>query len=198
MRSNNLPSHATGEYPIRPGSEAYGYDHNPGSIRAQSILLRLPAEPVLAAKPSCVPMGMIGFAVTGVAIYNAFDAAGRDAPAHEMQDLCSGHPQRTGQYHYHNLSPCLSADDPDAPVGWMLDGFPILGPVDGNGKRYTNDDLDACHGTTGPVTIDGKTVIMYHYRFTDEFPYSIGCFSGTPIDAGMFGPPRGGPPPIRH
>ena len=52
-------------------------------------------------------MGMIGFTVTGVALYNALDAAGRDAAAHEVQDLCDGHPQGRGQYHYHSSSPCL-------------------------------------------------------------------------------------------
>ncbi len=181
VRSNNLPNHATGEFPIRPGTEAYQYDRNPNHIGAQDILLSLPARPKIASSPTCVPMGMIGFAVSGVAIYNALDARGRDAPAHEIQDLCNGHPERSSQYHYHDWSPCLEGKDRDAPVGWILDGFPILGPVDSSGKRYTDADLDACHGMTGPVNIGGTTVTMYHYRFTDEYPYTIGCFKGTPL-----------------
>ncbi len=189
VRANSLPVHATGEYPVRAGSEAYSFDRNPNSVGARTVLLRLPAEPGRAAQPSCVPMGMIGFAVSGVAIYNALDGGGRDAPAHEIQDLCNGHPEFSGQYHYHNLSPCLAASDSDAPVGWMLDGFPILGPVNSFGKRYTNADLDACHGRIGPVRIEGELREMYHYRFTDEYPYSIGCFVGTPIASAMVGPP---------
>jgi hypothetical protein len=191
VRANNLPDHATGEFPIRPGTEAYQYDRNPNHIGAQEILLTLPAEPQAAAQPSCVPMGMIGFAVSGVAIFNALDARGDDAPAHEIQDLCNGHPERTAQYHYHSWSPCLEKDnkDKDAPVGWMLDGFPILGPVDAKGKEYTDADLDACHGIVGPVDIDGQRVVTYHYRFTDEYPYTIGCFRGTPIATRFTGMP---------
>lgn len=191
VRANNLPLHPSGEFPVRPGTTAYQYDRNPNHIGEQSILLRLPAAPEPAQVPHCVPMGMIGFALSGVAIFNAFDAGGRDAPAYEIQDKCNGHPERTSQYHYHNWSPCLEVADPDAPVGWILDGYPILGPVDGKGHHYTDADLDECHGMVGPVMIDGRQVVTYHYRFTDEFPYTIGCFKGAPIDV-----PRQGPRPF--
>jgi YHYH protein len=142
-----------------------------------------------------VPMGMIGFALSGVAIFNAFDLSGRDAPAYEIQDRCNGHPELTSQYHYHDWSPCLKASDPDAPVGWILDGFPILGPVDATGHEYTSAELDACHGMKGPVLIDGKRVLTYHYRFTRAFPYTIGCFKGAPIKALRPMPPQFPPPP---
>ena len=181
VRSNNLPGHATGVYPIQRGTAAYDYDRNPNSIRRQPILLRLPAEPKAAAAPSCVPMGMIGFALSGVAIFNAFDLSGRDAPAYEIQDSCNGHPELTGQYHYHDWSSCLGGGDPDAPVGWMLDGFPILGPHQRDGSVVVNADLDECHGRVGPVLIDGVRREMYHYRFTYQYPYTIGCFRGTPL-----------------
>lgn len=190
VRANNLPRHATGEFPIRPGTSAYEFDRNPNHIGEQPILLRLPAAPQAAARPGCVPMGMIGFALSGAAIFNAFDAGGRDAPAHEIQDRCNGHPERSSQYHYHNWSPCLAGPAADEPVGWMLDGFPILGPVDVAGREITNADLDECHGRVGPVRIDGRIVTTYHYRFTLEFPYTIGCFRGTPVAL-----PRRGPPP---
>jgi hypothetical protein len=185
VKANNLPTHPSGEYPIRPGSKAYAYDRNPNSIRERDVLLRFPAEPQAAAQPSCVPMGMIGFALSGVAIFNAFDAQGRDAPAYEIQDLCNGHPERNGSYHYHDWSPCLAKDahgKPYAwnePVGWMLDGFPILGPVRQDGKPFTNTGLDECHGQVGPVLVDGEVKQMYHYRFTREYPYTIGCFKGA-------------------
>jgi YHYH protein len=193
VRSNNLPLHASGQFPVRPGSKAFEYDRNPNAIREQSILLRLPAEPVPASQPNCVPMGMIGFALSGVAIFNAFDALGRDAPAYEIQDQCNGHPERRGQYHYHDWSPCLAKDAAgrsyaaDEPVGWMLDGFPILGPVDEAGRTIANADLDECHGKLGKVRVDGQVKTLYHYRFTKEYPYTIGCFKG-PV-AQRFGPP---------
>jgi hypothetical protein len=183
VRANNLPTHSSGVFPVRPGSRAYDYDRNPNSIAEQDIVLKLPELPQPAATPLCVPMGMIGFATSGVAIFNAFDLAGRDAPAYEIQDGCNGHPERQGQYHYHDWSPCLKARDADAPVGWMLDGYPILGPVDGRGKVYHTADLDACHGQTGPVRLDGKIRVQYHYRFTADYPYTIGCFKAPPITA---------------
>ena len=58
--------------------------------------------------------------------------------------------------------------------------------------EITNADLDACHGRVGPVRIDGRLVTTYHYRFTLEFPYTIGCFRGTPLAL----PHRGPPPPF--
>jgi hypothetical protein len=182
VRANNLPTHHTGVYPVAPESEAYRFDRNPNEIAEQDILLKLPAVPQPAAKPACVPMGMIGFALSGAAIFNAFDGMGRDAPAYEIQDRCNGHPERSGQYHYHDWSDCLDRGKPDEPVGYMLDGFPILAPVDGKGREWHSADLDECHGTTGPVTMDGKQVVMYHYRFTRDFPYSIGCFKGEPVE----------------
>ncbi len=79
----------------------------------------------------------------------------------------------------------------------MLDGFPILGPYDEDGREITNAELDECHGRTGPVLIDGRVVTTYHYRFTLEFPYTIGCFRGTPIALPRRGPPPGMRPPPR-
>ena len=194
VRANNLPRHPTGEFPIRPGTHAFDYDRNPNHIGEQPILLRLPAAPQPAAQPGCVPMGMIGFALSGAAIFNAFDAGGRDAPAHEIQDRCNGHPERSSQYHYHNWSPCLAGAAADEPVGWMLDGFPILGPLGADGRELGNADLDECHGRVGPVRIDGRLVITYHYRFTLEFPYTIGCFRGAPVALPRRLPPPGRPP----
>jgi hypothetical protein len=187
ITANNLPKHPTGEFPIKPSDDAYEWDTNPNPINEQDILLRLPASPVKAAEPSCVPMGMIGFTGNGVAIYNALDIQGRDGGAHEVQDKCDGHPQRVGQYHYHTWSDCI--DDPDGEkgkhsslIGYAIDGFGIYGPKDTSGRTITNAGLDACHGHTGPVEWDGRTVNMYHYHFTAEYPYTIACFTGTPVE----------------
>ncbi len=195
VRSNNLPKHPSGEFPVRPGSDAYGYDRNPNSIKEQPILLKMPARPALAKSPACVPMGMIGFAISGVAIFNAFDLGGRDAPAYEIQDKCNGHPEITSQYHYHDWSSCIENKASDEPVGWILDGFPILGPIGADGREYGNASLDECHGMIGTILIDGKRVKTYHYRFTRAFPYTIGCFKGVPIPIQRRMPPTPGMPP---
>lgn len=186
ISANNLPSHPTGIFPIARGSTAFRYDRNPNRIRPQDIVLKLPAKPKIAASPSCVPMGMIGFALSGAAIFNAVDARGRDAPAHEIQDRCNGHPERNGQYHYHDLSPCMK-DTRSGPggqsdlLGYALDGFGIYGKYGENGRLLGDRDLDACHGRTSLVIWNGKPTKIYHYVMSNDFPYSIGCFRGTPV-----------------
>ena len=188
ISSNNLPDHPTGMFPISPSDPVYRYDTNPNAIETQNILLRLPVHPDVAAAPSCVPMGMIGFATDGAAVYNAVDDGGIDAVAHEVQDKCSGHPQHHGQYHYHGPSSCMPNEKTSGLVGYALDGFGIYGMKDREtGRILHDDDLDACHGTTSPVIWDGKLVTMYHYVLTAEYPYTIGCFRGTPVSSGFAG-----------
>ncbi|WP_338674287.1 YHYH protein [Streptomyces sp. SCSIO 30461] len=187
VTANGLPSHSTGSFPISPDDDAYAYDRNPNHISEQQVLLRLPASPSAAAEPSCVPGGMIGFTLTGAALYNALDAQGRDAAAHEIQDSCDGHPEKNGQYHYHSLTDCIDDSSGDGGghsdlFGFALDGFGIYGPKDSDGDALTNADLDACHGHTGPVEVDGRTKTVYHYHFTEEYPYTLGCFTGDPIE----------------
>ena len=191
LSGNGLPVGAlTGIFPIQSSDPAYQYDRNPNSIEETNLSVSLPENPVMAATASCVPMGAIGYALNGVAIYNALDDAGRDAVAHEVQDLCSGHPQQAGQYHYHGPSDCMPhADENNALVGYALDGFGIYSRYDAEGHEYTNADLDACHGITSDIEWNGKTVSMYHYVLTEEYPYTIGCFRGTPIRTNM---PQGG------
>ena len=138
-------------------------------------------------------MGMIGVALNGVAIFNALDALGRDAVAHEVQDLCSGHPEPRGTYHYHGPSPCLPGETGNEQlIGYALDGFGIYSMVDASGTELTNANLDACHGRTSVVVWDGKPQSIYHYVLTREYPYTIGCFMGTPQRLHQ-GPPPGGP-----
>jgi hypothetical protein len=185
VRGNGLPvTTTTGSFPISPGDPAHVYDRNPNSIERQTVLLSLPLQPKPAASPSCLPMGMVGITVNGVALFNALDDANRDALAHETQDACEGHPQMRGIYHYHSIPPCLTGTSPKTQerlVGYALDGYPIFGPRDANGKLLTNADLDACHGHVGWVTLRGKRVRTYHYNATLEYPYALGCFHGTPV-----------------
>lgn len=183
ITGNGLPDHATGTFPVARSDDAYQYDRNPNQINAQNVLLTLDTNPQLASSPTCVPMGMIGFALSGAAIYNALDARGDDAPAHEIQDACNGHPEQQGEYHYHNLSPCLedTQSGPDGHsdlLGYALDGFGIFGVNENNQSVMFSKDLDTCHGHVGEIEWDGKLVEMYHYHFTEDYPYTLGCFAG--------------------
>ena len=183
ITGNGLPVDSeTGIFPIQKTDPAYQIDTNPNSIQKQNISFSLPLNPTKAASPSCVPMGMIGVALNGVAIFNALDASGRDAVAHETQDVCDGHPQAAGIYHYHGPSPCMPGESGNNQlIGYALDGFGIYSMYDANGKEITNANLDSCHGTTSEVMWNGKLVNMYHYVLTQEYPYTIGCFMGTPV-----------------
>ena len=139
----------------------------------------------VAAKPSCTNGGAIGVLLTGARLFNANDGGSRDAVAWEIQDSCQGHPEQTGQYHYHSVSSCITQKDTAGQhsplVGYVADGFGIYGNLGESGKALTNADLDECHGHTHTITVNGASVVQYHYHQTKEFPYTVGCYRGTPV-----------------
>jgi hypothetical protein len=186
ISGDGLPNHATGIFPILPTDEAYQYDRNPNRIAALHVALELPATPLSAAQPSCLPQGPIGVLLTGSFIFNALDAGGRDALAHELQDRCQGHAAPGGIFHYHSLTACI--DDPgdghSTLAGYALDGFGIFGPRGKDGQPLTDAALDACHGHIHPIVWDGRLVEMYHYHTTLEYPYTLGCYRGSPLRLG--------------
>ncbi len=182
FNGNDLPEHPTGTFPVDPSDDAYAVDRNPNSIQEQSITLSLPVTPVAASQPNCMG-GEVGIMLSGVVIFSAFDAEGRDAVAHEVQDNCDGHPQVSGFYHYHGLSDCIedtATSGHSSLAGYAFDGYGIYGYYGEDGGEVTNADLDQCHGHTHTVEWDGQIVEMYHYHATHEFPYVVGCFHGEP------------------
>ena len=192
LTGNGLPTEPTGVFPVASTDPAYQYDRNPNTVQAHPLSIALP-EPRAAATSSCV-RGTIGVSVLGVPIFSAFDALGRDAAAHEVQDACGGHPERTGQYHYHSLSPCwgdVAGFDPGL-FGYALDGFGIYVERTAGGGLPASADLDECHGRTSEISWHGAKVSMYHYVATADFPYLVGCYRGTPI-ASATGLQLGGP-----
>ncbi len=192
LSGNALPiSHTTGTFPVVKSDAAVAYDPNPNTISVQTITQKLPANPVYSETPYCMG-GEVGIMLTGVPLFNAFDAGLRDAPAHELQDSCDGHPQGSGEYHYHSLSKCMKDTGVETVLGYAYDGFPITGAKVAAAKYLTTDDLDECHGITSDVIIDGKKKTTYHYVMTVDFPYSAGCFRAKPVTVGpsAVGSPR--------
>jgi hypothetical protein len=183
VTGNGLPvNHTTGIFPVRRDDPAFQIDRNPNAIATQQVDFLLPLAPVAAARAGCVPMGVIGVALSGVAIFNALDDGGRDAVAHEVQDRCNGHPERQGKYHYHGPSSCIPGATANSTlIGYALDGFGIFSSYDANGRELTNADLDECHGRVGRIVWNGKETDMYHYVLTREYPYTVGCFHGAPV-----------------
>jgi len=188
VTGNGLPDHPTGDFPISSSSTAYKYDRNPNSIRERRFSYAIPTDPKIASKPSCLPMGAIGIALSGGVFFNALDADKRDAVANEILDACEGHPQQQGQYHYHHNSPCFDQGNEaehSPQLGYALDGFGIYGARGENGKILTNNDLDECHGHSGTaIDRNGNKIDQYHYHINNEFPYTLGCFKGE-VDQSM-------------
>jgi hypothetical protein len=181
VSGNLLPGHPTGQYPIARTDDAYQYDRNPNAIATQSFTLTLPALPTVFEVGGCLPMGPIGIMLTGSPIFNALDAGGLDAVAHEVQDRCGGHPQQGGVYHYHSLPACLDdeGDGHSARMGYAFDGFGIYGRWGTDGEVLTNAELDACHGHVHAIAWDGEWLELYHYHATWEYPYTLGCYRGS-------------------
>jgi hypothetical protein len=177
ITTNDLPEHHTGVFPVAASDPAHQYDANPNSIKSQTLSYSLAASPAYG-DPQCMG-GQAGVMLTGVALFNGFDAGGRDAGAWEVRDSCSGHPEKQGEYHYHTLSSCITDTGVQTVIGFALDGFPITGPKVGTNNILTTDDLDVCHGITSQINLDGKPVTMYHYVMTQDFPYSVSCFRAT-------------------
>ena len=192
VTGNGLPvGHPTGNFPIARNDPAYKFDPNPNAISEQSVEFSLPLHPNLAATPSCIPMGMVGVATNGVAFFNGLDAAGRDAVAHEVQDSCSGHPERDGQYHYHGPGSCHTdaQTKTHSLAGFALDGFGIFGVFDDQGVELTNADLDECHGHSHEIKLEGELTESFHYHLTNEYPYTLGCFMGSDVMRMQLAPP---------
>ena len=114
-------------------------------------------------------------------IYNQYAAGGVPLTGEiNSFDQYNGHPQMSGQYHYH-VEPTYitAAKGKSALIGFLLDGFPIYGPVE-NGVTLTSSSstLDVYHGHTS-ATADYPNGI-YHYHITADAPYINGNgFYGT-------------------
>ena len=166
-------------------------DPNPGIPSSSSSSFTYPGSPSDAPSPTCVSLGAIGVTKNGVVIYNAADGRGEDAVAREIVDVYGGHPARTN-YHYHFIPERLDNEvlsgGHSGIVGHINDGFPIYGYKGEGGAEMSNDDLDLCHGHK-------HGTLGYHYHATLEYPYTVGCYMGTPISSSsnVVPPPAGGP-----
>ena len=157
-----------------------GFHVNPSVIEEQLITFKIPLHPKQATTSQQTPLGPMGISLNGVPFFNQY-AAGRAVLTTEKVsfDEYGGHPQMQGQYHYHVEPTWLTKNKgEDALLGFLLDGFPVYGPME-NGKTISNSDLDSYHGHTS-ATADYPNGI-YHYHITSADPYINGSgFYGTP------------------
>ncbi|GAA3598332.1 YHYH protein [Flavivirga amylovorans] len=184
--TQDLPNHTSPYWPTNnPLYEAYNgtnsnWNINPNTISEQNIVFTISLNPAEASNKQATGLGPIGISRNGVVFFNQY--AGPDQPlTNEIDsfDQWLGHPQRTGQYHYHIEPTYLTQQfGEDAFLGLLADGFPVYGPLE-NGETITNDDLDDYHGHTS-ATADFPDGI-YHYHITSQDPYLNGSgYFGTP------------------
>ncbi len=186
--TQNLPDHKSPYWQTNNALyEAYNgpntsFHLNPNRISSQNISISVPLNPSEASTKRATSLGPIGISVNGVVFYNQYAGPNNLALTNEINsfDQFLGHPQNSGQYHYH-IEPIYLTGllGNSAFLGVLADGFPVYGPVE-NRQTITNSDLDAYHGHTS-VTVDFPNGI-YHYHVTpNEDPYINGNgYFGTP------------------
>jgi hypothetical protein len=161
--------------------------------------------PSKASSTTATGHGPIGFTISGEAIFNAFEgdgstpaltdnvsysfttAAGKAETA-SFIDGCNSHPTPLSagyEWHHHAVPACLVAqidgsNGPSHLIGIALDGYPIYGGRDIDGKTIAVAQLDACNGITSatPEFPSG----IYHYVLpvgVTGKQSSLNCYSGT-------------------
>ncbi len=155
------------------------WSQNPNKIASQNYTYKIPLNPTKASNHAATGLGSFGVSLNGVAFYNQY--AGPSQPlTTEINsfDQYGGHPDQSYCYHYHVEPTYLTGKKgKDALLGFLLDGFPVYGPLE-NGSTLVSADLDAYHGHTG-VTADYPSGI-YHYHVTADAPYINGSgYYGT-------------------
>ncbi len=190
IKTQDLPDHESVYYanssPLYKdfSGTTYGgntFSKNPNTIIAQNYSFKIPLNPVVATNHQATSLGAIGVALNGVAFYNQYNGSNRPLSNETASfDKYYGHPAPTNEYHYHVEPIYLTTVkfSRSALMGFLLDGFPVYGPME-NGALVTNNLLDAYHGHTS-VTADYPNG-SYHYHITDADPYINGSgFYGTP------------------
>jgi hypothetical protein len=154
-----------------------GMNVNPNVITGQDFKFYIPLSPTVASSVSSTPLGSIGVSLSGVPFFNQYGGPNNQPLDNEIASFDSyyGHPQQSGEYHYHWEPTYLTSADNSILVGYSLDGFPIYGPTNQSDGQYPTD-LDEINGHTHVTEEypDGT----YHYHATSTVPYLIGGFRG--------------------
>jgi hypothetical protein len=190
IKVNSLPDHPSPYYKDTEWSdkfEAYNgtnpdYKTNPNEISQVNYTYKIPLNPVeLSSGNQSTNLGSMGVAINGVPLFNQYAGPNEQELTSEINsfDQYGGHPTGQSVYHYHLEPLYLTANKgKDALMGFLLDGFPVYGPME-DGSAVMNSDLDEFHGHNHATTDypDG----IYHYHVTDAAPYINGDgFKGTP------------------
>ncbi len=161
---------------------------------------QIPLHPKMADKPVSAKKelfrGAIALAVNGVPIFNPIKNDGKTDTflAGELDEF-GGHCGRADDYHYHtgpvHLEKIVGKGNP---IGYALDGYPLYGYTDADGKEPK--DLDEFNGR---MEKGG-----YRYYSTKKYPYINGGVRGVVTVRGdqidpqpRAASPRAAMPPLR-
>lgn len=211
MEPNGIPDHERDAYYAVPDAGVVVPDATTASVMAdpttaQTYKFTITTTPKYVSTVTSTSLGSIGVMISGAVLYNPFEGDGKTVAmasnftitdgsgnTGSFIDKCAGHPTpQQGAYHYHGLSKCVTAkvDEASKPshiIGFALDGFPIYGDRDINGKQLTADNLDECNGIVSatPEFPGG----IYHYVLLDtaDVRSSITCFHGE-VDTSQIQP----------
>ena len=185
IKTNGMPDHKSPYFAItNPLYEAYtgttfggnNFRKNPNSIALGTLTFKIPLNPKVATTHAATPLGAIGVALNGVALYNQYAGPNNQELTNEINsfDKYYGHPQAQGEYHYHVEPLYLTTvkSTKSGLMGFLLDGFPVYGPQEENGTTVMSSGLDVYHGHTH-ATVDFPNG-TYHYHFTADAPYMNG------------------------
>lgn len=169
VESTGLPSH-----PMMIGIKSWQQQIPTPQPYSGSNAWSIPIRPVISPTPISTNghflRGAIAIAVNGVPIFNALNNRGEDALLAGELDDWGGHCGRADDYHYHTAPLHLqSVVGLKSPIAYALDGFPIYGETEPDGKKVVG--LDPLNGH-----FDSKK--NYHYHGTKTFPYINGGFKG--------------------
>jgi hypothetical protein len=181
--SNGLPNHARdAEYALPnmgvmvPGASTAHAGADPTVAQSYSFTINT-CKTVGAA--TATALGNIGYMISGAGLFNPYEGDGATVALASnftvkgtggkdvfFVDSCNGHPTPMGLYHYHGLPSCVTsqvdaAGGPSHIIGIALDGYPIYGNRDNDGKEVVASQLDACNGITS-ATPEFPAGI-YHY-----------------------------------
>ncbi len=186
--SEGIPSHEIGPWP-----------GNPNVATGRNWTWRLPRNPQAATSPTETPLGQIGTMVNGVPMFNTKDGRTylnrgvweQDAVYFEGQtmDVGIGHPQISGDYHYHSYPELLAKQQGDSPrdhspiLGFAFDGFPVYGPYgyanpDGTGGlKRMESGYQLRSMTTRQSLPDGTQLSQYYWGPNVSNQYPLGCYA---------------------
>ena len=150
-------------------------------------LFEISTKPKYLDKVTMTEAGALGVAVNGVPLFDPSTqgpkgSSGKASHTLDVGELdnCGGHAGRGDDYHYHIAPKCLieelgvqKIEEEKKPIGFAMDGFPILALGWFEKKNDIESKLDKCRGMK-----DKKGNYFYNVMSTSKWDI-LNCFHGS-------------------